>query len=141
MYGCESRTIRKAECQRIDTFELWYWRRLFRVPWTARRTNQSILKEISPEHLLEGLMLLSIISASCHSKLAILENGPFLSFYFLYPQTAISFSFVFCVKTLAWISAHRSMQVGSSVSVQAAQLSCWGPPKYGWMEMWVAPCL
>ena len=57
MYGCESWTIKKAEHQRIDTFELWYWRRLLRVPWTARRSNQSILKEISPEYSLEGLML------------------------------------------------------------------------------------
>ena len=57
MYGCESWTIKKAECQRIDAFELWCWRRLLRVTWTARRTNQSILKEISPEYSLEGLML------------------------------------------------------------------------------------
>ena len=57
MYGCESWTIKKAEQQRIDAFELWCWRRLLRVPWTAGRTNQSILKEISPEYLLEGLML------------------------------------------------------------------------------------
>ena len=57
MYGCESWTIKKAECQRIDAFELWCWRRLLRVPWTARRPNQSILKEISPEYSLEGLML------------------------------------------------------------------------------------
>ena len=57
MYGCESWTIKKAECQRIDTFELWCWRKLLRVPWTARRSNQSILKEISPEYSLEGLML------------------------------------------------------------------------------------
>ena len=57
MYGCESWTIKKAERQRIDTFELWCWRRLLRVPWTARRLNQSILKEISPEYSLEGLML------------------------------------------------------------------------------------
>ena len=57
MYGCESWTIEKAECQRIDAFELWCWRRLLRVPWTARRSNQSILKEISPEYSLEGLML------------------------------------------------------------------------------------
>ena len=57
MYGCESWTIKKAECQRIDAFELWYWRRLLRVPWTARRSNQSILKEISSEYLLEELML------------------------------------------------------------------------------------
>ena len=57
MYGCESWTIKKAECRRIDTFELCYWRRLLRVPWTARRSNQSILKEISPECSLEGLML------------------------------------------------------------------------------------
>ena len=57
MYGCESWTIKKAECQRIDAFELWCWRRLLRVPWTARRSNQSILKAISPECSLEGLML------------------------------------------------------------------------------------
>ena len=57
MYGCESWTIKKAECQRIDAFELWCWRRLLRVPWTARRSNQSILKEISPEYSLEGLVL------------------------------------------------------------------------------------
>ena len=57
MYGCESWTIKKAEHQRIDAFELWCWRRLLRVPWTARRSNQSILKEISPEYSLEGLML------------------------------------------------------------------------------------
>ena len=56
MYGCESWTIKKAECQRIDALELWCWRRLFRVPWTARRSNQSILKEIGQEYLLEGLM-------------------------------------------------------------------------------------
>ena len=57
MYGCESWTIKKAECQRIDAFELWCWRRLLRVPWTSRGSNQSILKEISPEYSLEGLML------------------------------------------------------------------------------------
>ena len=57
MYGCESWTIKKAECRRIDAFELWCWRRLLRVPWTARRSNQSILKEISPEYSLDGLML------------------------------------------------------------------------------------
>ena len=57
MYGCESWTIKKAECRRIDAFELWCWRRLLRVPWTARRSNQSILKEISSEYSLEGLML------------------------------------------------------------------------------------
>ena len=57
MYGCESWTIKKVECQRIDAFELWCWRRLLRVPWTAGRSNQSILKEISPEYSLEGLML------------------------------------------------------------------------------------
>ena len=57
MYKCEIWTIKKAEHQRIDGFELWYWRRLLRVPWTARRTNQSILKQISPECSLEGLML------------------------------------------------------------------------------------
>ena len=57
MYGCESWTIKKAECQRTDAFELWCWRRLLRVPWTTKGSNQSILKEISPEYSLEGLML------------------------------------------------------------------------------------
>ena len=57
MYGCESWTMKKAECRRIDAFELWCWRRLLRVPWTARRSNQSILKEISPGISLEGMML------------------------------------------------------------------------------------
>ena len=57
MYGCESWTIKKAECRRIDAFELWRWRRLLRVPYTARKSNQSILKEINPEYSLEGLML------------------------------------------------------------------------------------
>ena len=57
MNGCESWTIKKVECQRIDAFELWGWRRLLRVPWTARRSNQPILKEISPKYSLEGLML------------------------------------------------------------------------------------
>ena len=57
MYGCESWTVKKAECRRIDAFELWCWRRLLRVPWTARRSNQSILKEVSPGNSLEGMML------------------------------------------------------------------------------------
>ena len=57
MYGCESCTIKKAECRKIDAFELWFWRRLLRVPWTARRANQPILKKMSPECSLEGLML------------------------------------------------------------------------------------
>ena len=57
MYGCESWTLKKAECRRTDVFRLWCWRRLLRVPWTARRSNQSLLQEISPEYSLEGLML------------------------------------------------------------------------------------
>ena len=57
MYGCENWTIKKAECQRIDAYNVWCWRRLLRVPWTARTSNQSILKEISPEYSLEGLIL------------------------------------------------------------------------------------
>ena len=57
MYGCESWTIRRAECQRVDAFELWCWRRLLRIPWTARRSDQSVLKEISPGISLEGMML------------------------------------------------------------------------------------
>ena len=57
MYGCESWSIKKAECQRMDVFELWFWRKLLRIPWTARRSNQFILKEISPEYSLGGLML------------------------------------------------------------------------------------
>ena len=66
MYGCESWTLKKAEHQRIDAFELWYWRRLLRVPWTARRSNQSILKEVSPGCSLEGLMLKLKLQYSGH---------------------------------------------------------------------------
>ena len=66
MYGCESWTIKKAEYWRIDAFELWFWRRLLRVPWTARISNQSILKEISPEYSLEGLMLKQKLQYSGH---------------------------------------------------------------------------
>ena len=66
MYGCESWTVKKAECQRIDAFELWCWRRLLRVPWTARKSNQSILKEINPEYSLEGLMLKLKLQSSGH---------------------------------------------------------------------------
>ena len=65
-YACESWTIKKAECQTIDAFELWCWRRLFRVPWTARRSSQSILKEISHEYSLEGLMLKLKLQYSVH---------------------------------------------------------------------------
>ena len=66
MYGCESWTVKKAEHRRIDAFELWYWRRLLRVLWTARRSNQPILKEISPEYSLEGLMLTLKLQYFCH---------------------------------------------------------------------------
>ena len=66
MYGCASWTIKKAEHQRIDAFELWYWRRLLRVPWTERKSNQSILKETSPEYSLEGLMLKLKLQYSGH---------------------------------------------------------------------------
>ena len=66
MYGCESWTIKKAECRRIDAFELWCWRRLLRVLWTARRSNQSILKEIGPEFSLERLMLKLKLQYFCH---------------------------------------------------------------------------
>ena len=66
MYGCESWTVKKTECRRTDAFELWWWRRLLRVPWTARRSNQSILKEISPEYSLEGLMLKPKLRYSGH---------------------------------------------------------------------------
>ena len=66
MYGCESWTVKKAECRRIDAFELWCWRRLLRVPWTARRSNQSILKEISPGIPLEGMMLKLKLQYSGH---------------------------------------------------------------------------
>ena len=66
MYKCESWTIKKAECQRIDVSELWHWIRLLQVPWTARRSNQSILKEISPEYSLEGLMLKQKLQYSGH---------------------------------------------------------------------------
>ena len=66
MYGCESWTIKKAKCQRIDVFELWCWKRFLRVPWAARRSNQSILKEISPDYWLEGLMLKLKLQYSGH---------------------------------------------------------------------------
>ena len=66
MYGCESWTIKKGECRKIDAFKLWCWRRLLRVLWTARRSNQSILKEISPEYSLEGLMLKLKLQYSGH---------------------------------------------------------------------------
>ena len=66
MYGCKSWTIKKAECRRIDAFQLWCWRRLLRVPWTARRPNQSVLKEISPEYSLEGPMLKLKLQYSGH---------------------------------------------------------------------------
>ena len=66
MYGCESWTVKKAECQRIDAFELWCWRRLLRFPWTARRSNQSILKEINPGISLEGMMLMLKLQYSGH---------------------------------------------------------------------------
>ena len=66
MYGCENWTIKEAECRRIDAFELWCWRRLLRVPWTARRSNQSIVKEISPEYSLEGLILKLKLQYSGH---------------------------------------------------------------------------
>ena len=66
MYGCESWTVKKAECRRIDAFELWCWRRLLRVPWTARRSNQSMLKEISPEYSSEGLMLMLKLQSFGH---------------------------------------------------------------------------
>ena len=68
MYGCESWTVKKAESQRIDAFELWCWRRLLRVPWTARRSNQFILKEINPERSLEGLMLKLKLQYSGHLR-------------------------------------------------------------------------
>ena len=66
MYGCESWTVKKAECRRIDAFELWCWRRLLRVPWAARRSNQSILKEMSPEYSLARLMLKLKLQCFCH---------------------------------------------------------------------------
>ena len=66
IYGCESWTVKKSECRRIDAFELWCWRRLLRVPWTARRSNQSILKETSPGYSLEGLMLKLKLQYSGH---------------------------------------------------------------------------
>ena len=75
MYHCESWNVKKAECQRIDAFELWGWRRLLRVPWTARRSNQSILREINPEYSLEGLML-NLHSSLLYSILVIWCEQP-----------------------------------------------------------------
>ena len=77
MYECESWIIKKAECQRIDAFELWCWSRILRIPWTARRSNQSILKEISPEYSLEGLMLkLQTILWPCDVKCQLVGKDP-----------------------------------------------------------------
>ena len=80
MYGCESWTVKKAECRRIDAFELWCWRRLLRVPWTARRSNQSILEEISPGISLEGMMLKLKLQYFGHLMLRVdsLEKTPML---------------------------------------------------------------
>ena len=80
MYGCETWTVKKAECQRIDAFELWCWRRLLRVPWTARRSNQCILKEISPGISLEGMMLKLQLQYFAHlmQRVDSLENTPML---------------------------------------------------------------
>ena len=80
MYGCESWTIKKAECQRIDIFELWCWRRLLRVPWTVRRSNQSILKEISPGCSLEGLMLKLQYFGHLKWITDLLEKGKIIAF-------------------------------------------------------------
>ena len=76
MYGCESWTVKKAECQRIDAFELWFWRRLLRAPWTARWFNQSILKEISPGCSLEGLMLKMKLQYFCLLKSSLIGKDP-----------------------------------------------------------------
>ena len=73
-YGCESWSVKKAECQRIDAFELWCWRRLLRVPWIVRRSNQSILREISPEYSLEGLMLKLKLQYFGHPMLGKIEG-------------------------------------------------------------------
>ena len=80
MYGCESWTVKKAECRRIGAFKLWCWRRLFRVPWTARRSTQSILKEISPGISLEGMMLKLKLQYFCHlmRRVDSLEKTPIL---------------------------------------------------------------
>ena len=74
MYGCESWTVKKAECRKFDAFELWCWRRLLRVPWTKRRSNQSILKEISPKYSLEGLMLKLKVQYFGHVMLGKIEG-------------------------------------------------------------------
>ena len=76
MYGCETWTIKKVECQRIDAFEMWCWRRLLRVPWTARRSNQSILKEISPDDSLGGLMLKLKLQYFGHTKNWLIGKDP-----------------------------------------------------------------
>ena len=78
MYGCESWTMKKAECRRTDAFKLWYWKRFFRVPWTARRSNQPIVKEINPEYSLKGLMLKLQYSGQLIWRANSLENTPIL---------------------------------------------------------------
>ena len=75
MYGCESWTVKKSECQRVDAFKLWCWRRLLRVPWTARRSNQSILREVNPDYSLEELMLKLTLQHFSH-QLKVIGNVP-----------------------------------------------------------------
>ena len=110
MYGCESWTIKKADCQRIDAFELWCWRRLFRVPWTARRSNQSILKEISPEYSLEELRL----------RLKLQYIGHLM-------QRIYSFE-----KTLIW----ERLKVGGEGDDRG--WDCWMPWPTRWTLVWVS---
>ena len=105
MYGCESWTMKKAECRRIDTFELWCWRRLLRVPWTARRANQSILKEISPGCSLEGLML----------KLKLQYFGHLMHLYILNCQQKM-FSKIYFALKLPWDTRMSSASL-SAISV------------------------
>ena len=101
MYGCERWTIKKAEHQRIDAFELWCWRRLLRVPWIARRANQSILKEINPEYSLEGLMiklkLMSIKSVMLYNRLIFCH--PLLFLPSIFPSIRVfSNELAFCIR-------------------------------------------
>ena len=112
MYGCESWTAKKAECRRADAFELRCWRRLLQVPWTVRRSNQSILKEISPEYSLEGLML--NILQSHNTCIKWLKRGYFC--YYKQPPTATPMQYLLVAWNLfeGWVRASETFGIGAN---------------------------
>ena len=128
MYGCESWTIKKAERRRIDAFELWCWRRLLRVPWTARRSNQSILKEISPGCSLEGLMLKLKLQYIGHLMQGAYSNSCPLSWW-CHPIISSSNESVLHIRS-------QSIRVSTSASVLPMNIQDWFPLGLtGWISL------